>query len=184
MRIIAGSLRGRKFLPPASDTTRPITDRVKQSLFDILSPRINGAFVYDCFAGTGSMGLECLSRGATHATFFEADRSAVTLLKQNIQTLNLAAASTVIAGDLFAWFARISPPMPKASLIFLDPPYRMVRENADKLRSFAERLSNHLVVDGIVIFRHDQNDQLELPLLNKFDQRDYNGMSIEFLTQQ
>ena len=72
MRIIAGEFRGRKLLPPEGDVTRPITDRVKQSLFDILAPRIDGARVYDCFAGTGSMGLECLSRGAEHATFFEA----------------------------------------------------------------------------------------------------------------
>jgi len=70
MRIIAGEHRGRKLLPPEGDVTRPITDRVKQSLFDILAPRIEGARVYDCFAGTGSMGLECLSRGSSHATFF------------------------------------------------------------------------------------------------------------------
>src|SRR5215213_3035850 len=76
VRIIAGEFRGRRLLPPESDATRPITDRVKQSLFDILAPVVEDAVVYDCFAGTGSMGLECLSRGARHATFFEADPSA------------------------------------------------------------------------------------------------------------
>src|SRR5215212_6812606 len=77
MRIIAGQFGGRKLLAPPSNATRPITDRAKQSLFDILSPDIEGALVYDCFAGTGSMGLECLSRGSRHAFFFEADRSAL-----------------------------------------------------------------------------------------------------------
>src|SRR3954463_10464834 len=85
MRIIAGEFRGRKLLAPEGDITRPITDRVKQSLFDILTPEIEGAKVYDLFAGTGSMGLECLSRGAKHSTFFESDRSAVTRLKKNIE---------------------------------------------------------------------------------------------------
>src|SRR5689334_22888118 len=89
MRIIAGEFRSRTILPPATGATRPITDRVKQSLFDILSPRIEGARVYDCFAGTGSMGLECVSRGAVHATFFEADRSAAALLRKNIATLGV-----------------------------------------------------------------------------------------------
>jgi len=65
MRIIAGQFRGRKLLPPTTDATRPVTDRVKQSVFDILTPFIEGAEVYDCFAGTGSMGLESLSRGAS-----------------------------------------------------------------------------------------------------------------------
>jgi len=101
MRIIAGEFRSRPILAPKSDATRPITDRVKQSLFDILSPHIEGARVYDCFAGTGSMGLECLSRGAAHATFFEADRSAVALLRKNIDALKVKDRSTVIERDLF-----------------------------------------------------------------------------------
>src|SRR6476469_1469020 len=99
MRIIAGEFRGRRLLAPEGDATRPITDRVKQSLFDILSPRIEGATVYDCFAGTGSMGLECLSRGASHATFFEADRSAVQRLRKNISTIAVGDRADVIAGD-------------------------------------------------------------------------------------
>ena len=60
--------RGRKLLPPVGEVTRPITDRAKQSLFDVITPLVEAARVYDCFAGTGSMGLDCLSRGAAHAT--------------------------------------------------------------------------------------------------------------------
>ena len=70
MRIIAGEFGGRKLLPPPTEATRPITDRAKQSLFDVLTPQLDGALVYDCFAGTGSMGLESLSRGASFARFF------------------------------------------------------------------------------------------------------------------
>ncbi len=102
MRIIAGEFRSRVLLPPEdAATTRPITDRVKQSLFDILTPLLEDAVVYDCFAGTGSMGLECLSRGATRAHFFEADRSALQRLKKNIASLAVEARSTVVPGDIF-----------------------------------------------------------------------------------
>src|SRR6266496_3078891 len=134
MRIIAGKFRSRKIFAPQSDATRPITDRVKQSLFDILSPRIECAHVYDCFAGTGSMGLECLSRGAEHVTFFESDRSAAALLRKNIAALGVESNSTVVALDIFKWFETTPPPPRKIDLIFLDPPYRFLRDRPDDLR--------------------------------------------------
>src|SRR6476469_4866060 len=127
MRIIAGEFRSRTLLAPKTDATRPITDRVKQSLFDILSPRIDGARVYDCFAGTGSMGLECLSRGAAHVSFFEADRSALERLNKNVTTLGVTDRSTIAAGDLFRWFEGAQPDF-RASLVFLDPPYRFLTD--------------------------------------------------------
>src|SRR4051795_11956036 len=115
MRIIAGQFRSRVILPPEDDsTTRPITDRVKQSLFDVVTPLLDDAHVYDCFAGTGSMGLESLSRGARHAIFFETDRSALQRLKKNIATLGVEKASTVIAGDIFRHFEAVPRPVQPA----------------------------------------------------------------------
>ena len=185
MRIIAGEFRGRRLLPPEeTGTTRPVTDRVKQSLFDIVTPYLDGARVYDCFAGTGSMGLECLSRGAAHAAFFEGDRSAVQRLKKNVETLRVGARSLVIGGDLFKWFrsSPISTPAHSIDLVFLDPPYRFLAEQPDALRSLAERLATgHLSADGIVIFRHDASDALDLPPLSPADRREYGGMVLEFL---
>lgn len=181
MRIIAGEFRGRKLLPPESDTTRPITDRVKQSLFDILAPHIEGSRVYDLFAGTGSMGLECLSRGAVHAAFFESDRSAFDLLRKNIAVLKVENRSQIIPGDLFKWFAT-NTPTERAHLIFLDPPYRLLREQPEKLRNLADSIAtNHLTRDGLLIFRHDVADALELPRLKVIDRREYGGMALEFL---
>jgi len=181
MRIIAGEFRSRTLLAPASDATRPITDRAKQSLFDILAPQVEGVRVYDCFAGTGSMGLECLSRGATHATFFEADRSAVALLRKNIAALRVQDRSTVVDRDLFKWFESAEP-AERASLIFLDPPYRFLRERTDDLRRLAATLAaHHLTPDGLVIFRHDTADALDLPPLTKIDRREYGGMAIELM---
>jgi 16S rRNA (guanine966-N2)-methyltransferase len=179
MRIIAGEFRGRKLLPPRGQQTRPITDRVKQSLFDILSPRIEGAVVYDCFAGTGSMGLECISRGASQVVFFERDRSAAQRLKENIKTMQVDDRATIVASDLFKWFAQSQAG--QADLVFLDPPYRFLTEEHEKLRSLSAHLIHHLNDDAIVVFRQDARDQLELPELTPYDQRTYGGMTLEFL---
>jgi 16S rRNA (guanine966-N2)-methyltransferase len=190
MRIIAGEFRGRKLLPPQGDVTRPITDRVKQSLFDILTTWWGGhscppSFrVYDLFAGTGSMGLECLSRGAAHATFFESDRSALERLKKNISTLKVESRSQVIPGDLFKWFSTNAPTAP-ADLIFLDPPYRFLKDHPEKLRKLAQSIAtDHLAPQGLIIFRHDEQDTLELPSLKTIDHREYGGMALEFLVNQ
>jgi 16S rRNA (guanine966-N2)-methyltransferase len=184
VRIIAGEFRGRKLLPPEGDVTRPVTDRVKQSLFDILAPVLPGARVYDCFAGTGSMGLESLSRGARHAVFFEQHRPAVQRLRRNIETLGVGDRSTVVVQDLFKWFAAAPPPAAdeRAGCVFLDPPYRFLNDQPDALRRLAASIAaDHLAPEGVLVFRHDASDQLELPDLVRFDQRDYGGMSLEFL---
>ena len=183
VRIIAGEFRGRKLLPPEGLTTRPITDRVKQSLFDILTPMLPDSRVYDCFAGTGSMGLECLSRGAAAVIFFEADRSALQRLRKNIETIDSEHRCKVIAGDLFRWFDRPleKDATDKADLIFLDPPYRFLRDEPQKLQRLAGRLAEHLGAEGVLIFRHDVNDVLALPPLECFDRREYGGMVLEFL---
>jgi 16S rRNA (guanine966-N2)-methyltransferase len=183
MRIIAGKFRGRKILPPGSTTTRPITDRAKQSLFDILSPRLEGTAVYDCFAGTGSLGLESLSRGCRSATFFESDRSAVKLLRENLRTLNLTDRSTIVSEDIFQWAAGAPASPGPIDVIFLDPPYAMNREKPDSIAALAAFLATQrLAPGGIIVFRHDVADNVELPGLRRYDRRDYGAMTIELLT--
>ena len=187
MRIIAGEYRGRKLIPPVGEVTRPITDRAKQSLFDVVSPLIDGARVYDLFAGTGSMGLECLSRGAAFVTFFEADRPALTRLSQNIMAVRAGERSRVISGDLFKWFERTNTRPGTAGeigadLVFLDPPYKFLTERPDELLQFALHLTHaHLSPGATVIFRHDVKNQLDLPNLQRYDQREYGEMAIELL---
>lgn len=187
MRIIAGEFKGRSLIAPGSDATRPITDRAKQSLFDVLSPYLDDALVYDCFCGTGSLGLESLSRGAKFATFFEIDRTAIARLNQNIVALGVQARSRVVSGDLFKWFnlANTRPDSANASgadIVFLDPPYRFLNRHPDELLQLCLHLAHsHLKPDAIVVFRHDGKDILPLPNLQQFDVREYGEMTIELL---
>jgi len=193
MRVIAGEFRGRKLLPPEGETTRPITDRVKQSLFDILTPRLEGAIVWDLFAGTGSLGLESLSRGAEQAVFFETDRRAVARLRRNIEALGLRRDRAVVQPtDVFLLGplpeyrerkkAAISAGPPNADIIFLDPPYRYLTDQPEDLRRLGRLFARqHLRPEGIVVFRHDAGDALELPGLTRYDERSYGGMMLEFL---
>ncbi len=179
MRIIAGEHRGRKLLAPEGDQTRPVTDRVKQSIFDIVSYRLEGARVYDCFAGTGSFGLESLSRGATHATFFEAHKPTSKRLADNVKLIRAEVRATIVTTDLFRWVASQKPDV-RIDVVFLDPPYRFLRERPDELRSLATDVaSHHLAPDGVIVFRHDAADKLDLGL-PVADVREYGGMTVEF----
>src|SRR5277367_3931921 len=101
MRIIAGQHRGHILHANEGDTTRPITDRAKQSLFDNLQDCFVDQTVLDCFSGSGSMGLECLSRGAAKAIFIERDRGALQALKQNLQEMNLTAKAQILPIDAY-----------------------------------------------------------------------------------
>jgi 16S rRNA (guanine966-N2)-methyltransferase len=181
MRIIAGEFRGRKLLSPDGDQTRPVTDRVKQSVFDMLMPYVEGAIVYDCFAGTGSFGLESLSRGAKHATFFESHRQTAKLLRTNIDTLRVADRATIITADCFSHFGSARPAA-RADLVFLDPPYRYLNEVPDQLQQAAKAIAEfHLADEGLVLFRHDAADTLLLDALRVIDVREYGSMVVEVL---
>ena len=96
MRVIAGSAKGRVLRPPRTSATRPITDRAKESLFAILAPRIPGGRFLDLFAGTGSVGIEALSRGAAAATFVERSGPALAGIRHNLEVTGLAARAEVI----------------------------------------------------------------------------------------
>jgi len=140
MRIIAGTLRGRRLAAPVGGTTRPTADRVRQALFDRLAhaswagPEVmEGARVLDAFAGTGAFGLEALSRGAADAVFFETNRAARLALSANVQACGLADRVRIIARD-----ATRPPPGWPCSLIFLDPPYGEAMLPARALAALAD----------------------------------------------
>ncbi|MGB7762328.1 MAG: 16S rRNA (guanine(966)-N(2))-methyltransferase RsmD [Bryobacteraceae bacterium] len=128
MRVIAGELRSRRIAGIPGDATRPTSDRLRETLFDILAPRIRGATFLDGYAGTGAVGIEALSRGAAHAWFLERSRAALQVLRQNLASLDLEARASVIAGPALLSLERFA-----ASIVFLDPPYTLDREFAAAL---------------------------------------------------
>jgi len=122
MRVIAGRLRGRRIDAPRGALVRPTYDRVRESVFDILGPRVEGARVLDLFAGSGALGIECLSRGAKSVTFVERDRAVLGVLRANIQALGVSEASAVRSGDAVRLLEGAVPGGP-FDLVFVDPPY-------------------------------------------------------------
>jgi 16S rRNA (guanine966-N2)-methyltransferase len=118
--VIAGRFKGRRLKTPSWEGLRPTSDKLRETLFNILAPRIAGARVLDGFAGTGAVGIEALSRGARHVTFVEKDPRAVTLIEANLALCSITADYNVHRGDVLA---ALSTPGTAFDLILLDPPY-------------------------------------------------------------
>ena len=134
MRITGGRAGGIPLKAPKGTRTRPATDRLRESVFSSLGASIKGCKVADLFAGTGSYGLEALSRGAASSTFFESDHATLTCLRQNVQaTIRSCKMDTnvaqVVARDIFA----LESNTPNYDLIFLDPPYDTISENLQRI---------------------------------------------------
>ncbi len=117
MRVITGSARGRRLKTPEGQDIRPTTDNVKESVFNILQFDIEGRRVLDLFAGTGQLGIECLSRGAREAVFIDADRDAVKIVRENLKTCGFSAP--VLQQDALSFLNNCG----KFDLVFIDPPY-------------------------------------------------------------
>jgi len=121
MRVIAGRFKGRRLKAPTWDGLRPTSDKLRETLFNILAPRINGARVLDGYAGTGAVGIEALSRGAAHVTFVEKDRRAVALIEANLASCGADADYTIENRDLIA--AAQQAAGAAFDVVWLDPPY-------------------------------------------------------------
>jgi len=122
MRVISGIYKGRTLKTVADLTVRPATDRVKQTLFDMLVNRLEfeGATVLDLFAGSGGLGIEALSRGAAHATFVEEDSGAANFIEKNVQMIGCEADTEIVETDALSFIGRCKDSF---DLVFADPPY-------------------------------------------------------------
>jgi 16S rRNA (guanine966-N2)-methyltransferase len=123
MRIVTGKFRGRKLKGPEGMDLRPTSDRLKQTLFNILGSRVMGAAILDVFAGSGAIGIEGLSRGARVAVFIDSDRAAVRLIRQNVALCGITSGCRILHGDVFAQLRMLGREGFKADIIFFDPPY-------------------------------------------------------------
>lgn len=154
MRVVAGALRGRRIESPQSDVTRPTTDKVREAVFNALMSIgvVEGARVLDAFAGTGAMGIEALSRGASHCTFVERDRTALSSLRRNIELLALGDVATVLQSDAMS----ASVLAGDFDVVIADPPYGF----SDWSRLLALVVAPFVVIESD--HRVDAPDQWEL----------------------
>jgi 16S rRNA (guanine(966)-N(2))-methyltransferase RsmD len=133
MRVIAGEFRSRRLKSIPGDATRPTPERLRETLFNILARRIEGATFLDAYAGTGAVGIEALSRGARHAFFLERNRHALEIIRENLASLALERRATVVAGPVLVTMARTA-----ADIVFLDPPYDLEGEYGAALELLSE----------------------------------------------
>jgi 16S rRNA (guanine(966)-N(2))-methyltransferase RsmD len=150
MRIVAGTLKGRTLKGPTGPGLRPTSDGLRETLFNVIGSRVDGARVLDGFAGTGAVGLEAISRGAAHATFVEKDRRALAVIRQNIDACGVSASCDVIGGDVATLDKRHAAPGP-FGFVFLDPPYDM-----PGLDAVVTTAGQWLAPGGILVLEHSK----------------------------
>jgi 16S rRNA (guanine(966)-N(2))-methyltransferase RsmD len=131
MRVIGGEFRSRRLKSVEGRITRPTPDRLRETLFNILAPRIGGAVFVDAYAGTGAVGIEALSRGAARCVFVESGRRAVEAIRENLHALGIEGRASVVAGKVVAALGWLEA----ADILFMDPPYEMEGEYAAALEA-------------------------------------------------
>jgi 16S rRNA (guanine(966)-N(2))-methyltransferase RsmD len=209
MRIIAGEFRGRRIEAPAGESTRPMLDRVREALFSTVQDWMDGARVLDLFAGSGSLGLEALSRGAERARFVERSTPALAILRRNVQVLGVEDRARIVRGNALqpaTWTetlasdraARSEPDGAaradaerdaEADIVFLDPPYAMLDDPMDRqeLLATVDRLMREgVAAHGVLVFHAPTRalERLRFDPRYRRDDRAYGSSTLCYLFQQ
>ena len=180
MRVIGGTAKGRLLKSVPGDGTRPILDRVKVPLFDVLRPRLEGMAILDLFGGTGAVGIEALSQGAKHCVFLDTNARAVSTIKDNLTTCDLLDRAEARHTDAFIYLKNCSRAF---DLIFIAPPqYKGLWIEA--IRMIAER-PHLLAEDGQIIVQIDPKEfeSLQLETLQETQQRKYGNTVLVFYSK-
>ena len=163
MRVIAGIYRSRILKSLKGLALRPTSDRLRETLFNVLGDALDGARFIDVFAGTGAVGIEALSRGANEVVFIENHAPAAALIRRNLESLGIRSGTTVLAADALRGLEKLAakhrPGEPAYDLVFIDPPYAAAQEYAQVLRFLG--MTSILAPDARVIVEHRKN--VELP---------------------
>jgi len=171
IRVIAGMAKGRKLKMVPGGSTRPVMDRVKEALFNILGTGVQGSSWLDLFAGTGSVGIEALSRGAARVVFIDNDRLAVRTIRENLEHTRLAGRAEVLRADAFVYLQR---PNPEAfEYIYIAPPqYKGMWKQA---LLALDNNPAHLHPDGVAVVQIDpvEREDVALRVLRLYDERTY-----------
>jgi 16S rRNA (guanine966-N2)-methyltransferase len=178
MRVISGSAKGRKLKPVPGTSTRPITDRVKVALFDILAPDVGDCSFLDLFAGTGGVGIEALSRGARRAVFVDLDPKSIQTIRENLTATRLDGKASVIRSDSFRYLDRMDHE--SFDVIYIAPPQYM--ELWIRALQTIDRRADWLAPDGIAIVQIDPKEARDIPLekMKEFDRRQYGSTLLWF----
>ena len=157
MRIIAGQFKGRRLKAPTWDGVRPTSDKLRETLFNILAARTPGARVLDGYAGTGAVGIEALSRGADQVTFIEKDRRAAALIGENLRICGAEGGYTIECGDVPSVLRSVSTET-KFDLVLLDPPYDLAN-----VKDALEAAAAHLADDGLMVLERATRSEPDVP---------------------
>jgi len=178
MRVISGTAKGRKLKAVPGEATRPVTDRVKEAVFDIIGPNVRGARFLDLFAGTGGVGIEALSRGAKEAVFVEKARAALDTLRFNLEHTRLAERARVVRADVFDFLK--SAPQPFEYIYVAPPQYRDLWIAV--LRAL-DAQPGWLAYDGEIVVQIDPREvaPIDLQHLERIDERRYGSTLVLFL---
>ncbi|MEZ6014844.1 MAG: RsmD family RNA methyltransferase [Planctomycetota bacterium] len=197
MRIVAGRFGGRRIAPPPTDATRPMLDRVREALFSTLGEAVDGAQVLDLYSGTGSLGLEALSRGASFVRFVERDAATRRVLAENVALLDVGGEAEVLVGDALAVRARETPARflePEGGadaarwvdLALIDPPYPHWKELAQRkaiLATLEDLLARRARPGATLVLHTHPRDvaERELRFAASAEARDYNNSRLWYL---
>ena len=186
LRIIGGTFRGRVIDYSGDPVTRPMKDNIREALFNLVGGWVKGKSVFDLFAGTGAIGLEAVSRGATEATMIERHFPTVKIIEQNIQTLGVASSAQVHASDTFFWVRKFvkepTDQQDEAWMVFCCPPYDFFVERTDELMAMLDSLISLAPAESIFVVESDRRfDHSLLPNADNWVIREYSPAVIATL---
>jgi len=174
LRIVAGQFRGRRLAYHGDPGVRPMKDRVRQALFNILGTSVEGKHAIDLFAGTGALALEALSRGAAHATLLEMHAPTAAVVRENIATLGVSSLSTLIPADTFRWWKRRPDLGDTPWLVFCSPPYAFFVDRREEMRELLTTMLEAAPAEsGFVVESDERFDFAQLPFPDAWDVRRY-----------
>jgi 16S rRNA (guanine966-N2)-methyltransferase len=183
LRIISGERKGRVIKTVAGSRTRPTTDKVKESLFNILQFKLSGSYVLDLFSGTGNLGLEALSRGAEKTVFVEKDKKALQVLHENCCSLGYAECADILPYDVKKALPLLSEQSMLFDIVFMDPPYYQGFEVPTIQSLDKDNLVRH---NGILVVEHLAQQELPrcIGSFSRYDFRKYGNTAISFYRKE
>ncbi len=185
LRIVGGRFRGRKLRHSGDRRVRPMKDRVREALFNLLGPAVKGTFAIDLFGGTGALGLEALSRGAAGAVIIERHFPTARIVRENIAALGVEDLVSVVTADSFHWVRR-EPKLPDQPwVVFCSPPYRLFSQRQEEMLAMIDQLVARAPNGSLfAVEATDEFDFGQLPHANLWDVRTYSPAVLGVMSVQ